>query len=259
MLDWVRVQKLRMDGWLVGDDRELPPMVPRLWKSAAVVLPATVTSFEVEDVVRLWCPDNWHMSGMYLAFDMFTLTPVHYDEELWRQGDLPPDFPRSYRLGYAAGGTSSGYWQDDQMGYDLLHGLARRLGGRCRRNADADWDDPGGEPADPWVFAPVALPAEEALDLLAPHLVDASIVNREASGEYRIDAEGLILWCDPFMPTRYPQVLAQSWYDEARDFAEYQFVSDPDAGGPERAEAAARVLADATGGIVLDEDGFPWP
>jgi hypothetical protein len=258
MLDWVRVQKTRMDGWPVGDDPELPAVVPRLWKSAVLVLPATVTSFDVEDAVRLWCPDNWHMSGSYLAFDMFTLTPVHYDEQLWRLGDLPPDFPRAYRLGYAAGGTSSGYAQDDEMGYDLLRGLARRLGGRWRREADADWDAQGGEPVDPWVFAPVALPAEEALDLLAPHLVDATIVDREDSGEFRIDANGLILWCDPLTPTRYPLVLDQSWYDEDRDFAEYQFVSDPGAGGPARAEAAARVLAGATGGIVLDEDGFAW-
>jgi hypothetical protein len=29
--------------------------------------------------------------------------------------------------------------------------------------------------------------------------------------------------------------------------------------GPERADTAARVLATATGGIVLDEDGFTWP
>jgi hypothetical protein len=258
LLDWARAQKLRMDGWSVGDDSELPPALVKLWKAAVLALPATTTGFEVEDVVRLWCPDGWYLSGGSLGFDMFTLTPVDYDEDLWEGADLPPDLRRAYVLGYRAGGTGSGSGQDDEMGHDLLRGLARRLGGRWRRDVDAAWDDPAGEPVDPWVYSPVALPAEEALDLLAPHLVDASIVDREETGEYRIDADGLILWCDPLTPTQYPRVLAQSWYDVGREFAEYQFVSDPDAGGPERAEAAARVLADATGGVVLDEDGFPW-
>jgi hypothetical protein len=259
LLDWARQQKLRMDGWSVEDDTDLPPVLIKLWKAAVLALPATTTSFDVEDVVRLWCPDGWHMSGLYLGFDIFTLTPVGYDEDLWEDADMPSDLRRAYVLGYKAGGTSSGYAQDDEMGYDLLRGLSRRLGGRCRRDVDAEWDDLGGEPADPWVFAPVALPAEETLDVLAPHLVDARIVDREGTGEYRIDADGLILWCDPLTPTEYPQVLAQSWHHSSRDRAEYQFVSDPSAGGPERADTAARVLADATGGIVLDEDGFPWP
>ncbi len=84
------------------------------------------------------------------------------------------------------------------------------------------------------------------------------IVDREDTGEYRIDADGVILWCDPVSPTEYPRVLAQDWYDAAPARAEYQFVSDPGTDGPERAETAARVLAGATGGIVLDEDGFSW-
>jgi hypothetical protein len=259
LLDWARAQKLRMDGWPVGGERELPPIVRQLWKSAMLVLPATVTSFDVEDAVRLWCPDNWHMSGTYLSFDMFTLGPVSYNEELWRLCDLPPDFPRAYRLGYGSRVSSSGHAQDDEMGYDLLRGLSSRLGGRWRRDADVEWDDLGGEPADPWVFAPFALRAEETLDVLVPHVGDARVVDREDSGEYRIDADGLILWCDPLTPTPYPQVLAQDWYDTARDFTEYQFVSDPDTDGPARADAAARALAEAASGIVLDEDGFRWP
>jgi hypothetical protein len=198
------------------------------------------------------------MSGWQLAFDLYTLSPVGYDEDLWEDADLPPDRPRAYLLGFE-GESDSRSWQDEQIGYDLLRGLARRLDGRCRPNVEMAWDALSGEPADPWVYAPRTLSPEEALDLLAPHLVDASIVSRADSGEYRIDADGLIMWCDPLTPTPYPHVKARSWYDTARDVAEYQFVSDPAAGGPERADTAARILAAEAGGIVLDEDGFSWP
>src|SRR3954452_16413631 len=43
LLDWVRQQKPRMDGWPVADDSEIPPILIKLWKAAVLVLPATVT------------------------------------------------------------------------------------------------------------------------------------------------------------------------------------------------------------------------
>jgi hypothetical protein len=234
-------------------------MVRTLWTAAVVVLPSAVTDGQTEYEVRQWCPDATSVDAAVLRLDVWTLTRVGWDEQLWRQADLPLDYPNAYVLGYKGGRSGSGSGQVDQMGYDLLRGLARRLGGRCRRAGDDPWDDPSGEPADPWVFAPIALPAEQTLDMLAPHLPDLHVTAREDGGEYRLDADSVIVWCDPLSPTLYPLVLAQDWYATAAQIVEYQFVVDPGADGPERADQAARALAAVTGGIVLDEDGFPWP
>jgi len=77
-------------------------------------------------------------------------------------------------------------------------------------------------------------------------------------GEYRLDTDGVIVWVNPCVPTSFPLVRAQPWFATADRTTEYQFHADPATDAPARVATAARVLASATGGVVLDEDGYPW-
>jgi hypothetical protein len=59
----------------------------------------------------------------------------------------------------------------------------------------------------------------------------------------------------------YPWILAQPWYRPGATVTEYSFYArddgDPDA--RRSVERAVGSLVTATGGLILDLEGFPWP
>jgi hypothetical protein len=206
------------------------------------------------------------MTDPFLTFDMFELRgPVGYDEKMWRAAEIPAEYPQAYVLTARPGVAES--YQVEWIGYDSLCGVARRLRGLARPALDGEpWADPFGAAPDPWVHAAVELTPDQTIGLLEPYLTGLQVsVHDEITREYRLDADGVAVWCDPCSPTIYPLVRTQAWFTSADATTDYQFTSDPDTDAPARVAVVARVavaaqaLAAATGGLVLDEDGYPWP
>jgi hypothetical protein len=233
-----------------------------------VVLPESVGHTDIAECVRQWCPDVVSGNDPFLTFDTFELHgPVRYDAD-----DLlgtvvppvvppmvPPGYPQAFALTYTANEADSGqaFW----IGYDCATGLARRLRGLCRPGFDDEpWDEPWRFEADPWVHAPVELSPEETLRLLAPFLPGLRVeVHDEVTREFRLDGDGVVIWCDPITPTLYPLVRRQPWFTFGERSTDYQFNSDSDPAALTRVAEAAQALAARTRGVILDEDGYPWP
>ena len=200
------------------------------------------------------------MNKPFLTFDSFELHgPIHYDEAVWQEAKIPPDYPVAYVQTYRPDVQDAGevYWR----GYDGMCGVARRLQGLVRPMLDEEpWEEPFGWAPEPWVHAPVELAPEEALCLLAPYLSGLRIeLHDRVTHEYRLDADGAIMWCDPCRPTIHPWVRTQSWFTSPDATTEYQFNSNPETDAPAQVAVAVRELAAVTGGVILDEDGYPWP
>jgi hypothetical protein len=245
---------------MVGRVPIVRPTLEDYRNDSIVVLPATVSLSEILDCLRLWIPEVSPGFDPLVTFDAFELHgPVRFDAEDLLGAIVPPGYPQLYALTCDANATEPGrtYW----MGYDCATGLARRLRGLCRPGFDGEpWDEPWVFEPDPWVHAPVELSPHETLRLLAPHLPGLRIeVHDEITREFRLDGDGVIVWCDPCTPTLYPLVRRSPWFTFGERSTEYQFNSDPETDAPARVVEAARVLASRTRGLILDEDGYPWP
>ena len=245
---------------MVGGIPIVRPTLDDYRDDSIVVLPAGVGPTEILQCVRLWSPDVAQGIDPFARFDIFELRgPIRYDGDDLLGATVPSGYPQLYALTCGANETDTGpsFW----MGYDCATGLARRLRGLCRPGFDGEpWDEPWLSEPDPWVHAPVDLSPEETLRLLAPFLPGLRIEFRdEVTREFRLDGDGVIVWCDPCTPTLYPLVRRESWFTFGERSTEYQFNSDPETDAPARVVGAARALASRTRGLILDEDGYPWP
>jgi len=243
---------------MVGRVPIVRPTLEDYRNDSIVVLPASVGQTEILECLRLWSPDVSLGTDALARFGPFELRgPIRYDAEDLLGATVPPGYPQLYALTCESSETGHTYW----MGYDCVTGLARRLRGLCRPGFDGEpWDEPWLFEPDPWVHAPLELSPDETLRLLAPHLPGLRIeVHDEVTREFRLDGDGVIVWCDPCTPTLYPLVGREPWFTFGERSTEYQFNSDPETDAPARVVEAARVLAARTRGLILDEDGYPWP
>lgn len=233
-------------------------LVRMLRAEPVLVVPPDVTPAQVAGCAALWCPEVDRLTDSVLALaDAFELYgPVEYDPAVWRRVQLPPEFPQAYAVRFGADGNLSPI--SDWARFGLVTGLARRLSGSCRSMASNPWDQPHGEPADPCVLAPRKLPAEEALRLLQPSLPELHIRDQDEA-IFTLAAGAVSVWGEVEKPAIFPLVRMQPWFASASALTECEFVSDGSASGRGQAETAARALTAATGGILLDDDGFPWP
>jgi len=117
--------------------------------------------------------------------------------------------------------------------------------------------DPNGEPACPLVVAPRALSANDALGLLGPYLPGLQVGFQDEHG-YWLDSDAWVMHTEVSTPAVFPLVRVQSWFASVETIAEHEFGTDGASPGRERVEAAAQALVTATGGVLLDEDGFLW-
>jgi hypothetical protein len=225
-----------------------------------LVVPGGVTPAEVEECVRLWTPDTLRVADTVLRFDgWYELRgPVEYDESVWRGAGLPAEYRQAYAVIDPVSGTRR---RPDSSVLDAVNGLARRLG-RYRAGFGQPWENPADEPPDPSVCTARRLPADELLDLLAPYVPGLTLVPPEEDDEwadlgYMLESAEEMVESDFEFSSRYPRVRAEPWFTSPDEVAEYQFVSES-AAARDRVVAAAKALAAATDGVVLDENGFPW-
>ena len=247
------------------------PQARLLRKNDALVFRVDVPDWRVQEYVREWSPGATRTGdGVVPVTESLILHgPLRCDDDLRRQAELPADAVTAYAVAYAPGQVPV-----DWTGVGLLAGLARRLDGRIRQPADktGSWSNPVRIPVDPRVYAAGRLPVERVSALLAPHLpglrldeTSGAERRRKRSDDERptweSDKVGVLV--SSGMPDqRFALVRRQPWFITWDDVSEYAlFVEDfyDFRGALEQALAAADALVAATGGLLLDEDGFPWP
>jgi hypothetical protein len=235
-----------------------PSPIARLLKdNPTLVVPAAVGAGRVEQHVRRWCPAAVRQDDatVQLGETLELHGPVGHDEDIWRKASLP----REGAAAYALTGPSGAIVGSDPTGYELLAGLCRRLGRQWRERAGKPWQDRPETPADQCVLGPRTLPVDELVRLLTPMLgeLEPAFID-EDTGEYGLDAPGVVVEVDVDSTQAYPLVRAQPWFASGETLVEYDLVSDGTRDAWIRAAAAAAVLAEAAAGVLLDENGFPW-
>jgi hypothetical protein len=246
------------------------PQARLLRKNDALVFRMDVPDWRVQEYVREWSPGAARTpDGVVPVTESLVLHgPLRCDDDLRRQAELPADAVTAYAVAYAPGQVPI-----DWTGPDLVAGLARRLDGRIRQPADrsGQWQKLGGVPVQPRVHAAGRLPAERVSALLAPYLPGLRPEETSGAGRGRKRNHGEqamwesdkvgVLVASGMPDQRFPLIRHQPWFISWADVSEYAlFVEDfyDFRGALEQALAAADALVAATGGLLLDEDGFPW-
>jgi hypothetical protein len=233
------------------------PTADLLRDEPVLALPANLASARVAAYAREWAPGAVPAGTGVLELDdtVELHGPVSYDETLWRRAKLPADCAVAYAARLRPAEDAD--WTDVHV--DLIAGLCDRVGGRWRQSARKSWEDPETDLPDPYVYAPRLLAPEEVLGLVVPILPGAVIGGGAEPDCYDIyDGERLVIEVDAQLPTAYPQVKLQPWFASAERLTEYAVVSDGTAQAREQAVRVADAIAEATGGMVLGENGFPW-
>jgi hypothetical protein len=240
---------VRLPRWLTAD-----PTQRLLRNEPVLAVPPNITLVHVERCVLRWSPGAAREADGSLALTEFVLLrgPFSYDAELWRDAELPAALPSVYVASHRPHPP-----QHELLGHDLIVGLCRRLGGQCRHRVGSGWLDIRGLPAEPRVYAPRELLPQEVLRLLASHLPGLELAGR-AKRRYELSAPDAAVVARRPPASLFPLVRREHWYSSPEATAEYSILPDEDPQPHERAAQAAQALADATGGLLLDEDGFPW-
>jgi hypothetical protein len=232
------------------------PTADLLRDEPVLALPANLASAGVAAYALEWAPGAVTVGpGVLKLDDTIELHgPVSYDEGLWRRAKLPAECAVAYAA-RARRAEDTG-WTDAHHG--LIAGLCDRVGGHWRPSAQKGWEDPATDPSDPCVYAPRVLAPDELLRLLAPILPGATIADGCEPAYYQIDGEPVEIDVDALEPTACPRVKLQPWFASAERLTEYDVMSDGTSQARERAFRVADAIAEATGGIVLGRNGFPW-
>lgn len=232
--------------------------IARLMRQEPVlVVPAGAGSDRVDGYVRQWSPDAVRRNGTVLVIvdGVELLGPFGRTDPRWPDPRLPARFEAAYvtRSTPRSDDTSL-----DDTRYDLLDGLARRLSGLVREQRRSLWVAAPREPVIPLVLAPRRLTAEEAIGVLSAHY-PGLLLGDQDDESYRLYAGGYgVLLAELAAPSIFPHVARQSWFTGKPATTEYCLYHGDTPEGPRHTADAARTLAHATGGMVLDEDGFPY-
>jgi hypothetical protein len=223
----------------------------------SLVVPAGVGR-EIEAHVRGWSPDAWRLDGTVidLGYGLRLLGPFDRTDPHWPDPQVPARFEVSYVTRAERPAGSAEDWILDAR-YGLLAGLGRRTRGLTRERAGKPWTDPGEQPAGPIVLANRRLSPEEAVALVSQHYPGVVVGYRDEA-TYELYTDGLVLEAELTHASVFPLLRLQHWYTGARDLTQYTLVYDTTPEELRRMADAARTIARATDGLVLDEDGFPW-
>ncbi len=244
-----------------------------LRKGNVLAFPFDVEGHRMERLIRQWAPaatrpddDTWQVTPT-----LHLRGPVACDEHVRRRADLPD----ATVAAYVAVALSDPPYAAELGGVALLLGLGRRLGGRVRLAVDdGRWFDPDQYPVHPVVQAPHRLSRDELLALLAPHLSNLRFDDSEDPDdpldpddpEYG-DADLLVSDTVSVSVTTgnvpcHPLVRRQPWCPPDGTSTEYAVLPNHSDEMPQPAtDESLRitdVLLTATGGLLLDDDGFPW-
>jgi hypothetical protein len=103
------------------------------------------------------------------------------------------------------------------------------------------------------------LPAEDVLQRLASLLPDLHVTDRQDG--YLLDSEPIAVSASIDEWATYPLIRRQPWFTSWKSTTQYVVTVNQDA--PEMAaglaEQVGKILQNATDGLLLDHDGFPWP
>jgi hypothetical protein len=235
--------------------READPTVELLTSTAALAVPPSVTPHHVERCLRLWSPDatrepdgTWWLSGGLRLHG-----PIPYDEQRWRAAGLPSGTAVAYAVQFVSGNADM-----EPATRDPLAGACRLLGGQVRE-AGGDWESLyGTPPRDPTVYAPRQLSAGEMIDLIGTLLPGLRLVDEGDAGYYRLEsADTEVLGMDQ-SEAIYPLVRREQWYEDFESTARHAVEPLDDRPYGAEIERARDVVRVETGGILLDEFGFPW-
>jgi hypothetical protein len=232
------------------------PVVRLMRREPVLVVPATVGPGQVERHVREWCPDAVRRTDTVLATrDGFTLHgPVLRTGPAWPDPGLPARLQAAYVTEWRREGVD---YPGDHTRYQLLDGLARRLSGLVRETPRKPWQAPGDEPSSPTVLAPRRLTPDEAIRVLSAQYPGLT-VGYQDEDTYELYDDGQVLSVELTTPSIFPLVRLQPWYTRAAEVTEYTLTHLTTEEELRRMVDVAGTLARATGGIVLDQDGFPW-
>jgi hypothetical protein len=240
---------MRLPRWLTAD-----PTQRWLREEPLLAVPPPVTLLHVERCVLQWSPEAAREADGSLALSEFVLLrgPFGYDEELWRKADLPSELTSAYTAGHKPNAPAH-----ELLGRGLIAGLCRRLGGRCRHRVGEDCADLRDAPVAPRVYASRELLPQEVLRLLAVHLPGLEFAGR-AKRRYQFSAADTSMVVRRPPGSLFPLVRREHWFTSPETTVEYLIL--PGDGRPphERAAQAAQELVEATGGLLVDQDGFPW-
>jgi hypothetical protein len=182
--------------------------------------------------------------------------PYDPTDERWRAADMPPDAVACYV-------ASTRSRAQPGPAPTLIIALHRRLGGWWRYHRRDEWrpGKPDRQVRDLSVFAAEVLAPEDVLRLLASHMPGLHVSESEPD-RYALESARVSLEMDQWPPGLYddPWILAQPWYRRTGDVVEYELSAhdDDDQQARRQIQHAARTLAEATHGIILDDMGFPW-
>jgi hypothetical protein len=140
---------------------------------------------------------------------------------------------------------------------DLVAGLAHRIGGWCKEALSEVWNENTDERIEPWTLSPELLSSDKVAALLAPAMTDLRLDEEDDSGfSFRCGGVAVAAWKDATAHA-FPLVRRQPWFVSWEQTAVYRCMADTD-DDVARAAMAARTLRDATGGELLDWNGFEW-
>lgn len=221
-----------------------------------VAFPPGVTEDSVYACARLWAPGaQCTDDGRLLVTPCLQLVgPLRHDETLWRRAAIPAAAATAYAV---TDQPRLGHVLLELTGGDLAAGLARRLGGWYRGQDETRWHAGGAEPPEPCVYAPDVLSAGRTTQLLKPCLAALHLADQD-DGWYRLESGGVsVIVASDASDESYPLISQQPWFVSWERTAVYH-ISAADSAGRHQASRAARILRHATGGVLLDDDGFPW-
>jgi hypothetical protein len=232
-----------------------PDPIAKLLTSAAVLaVPPSVAPHHVEPCLRLWSPDaivepdgTWWLSGGLRLHG-----PIPYDEQRWRAAGLPSGTTVAYAVQFVSGNADM-----EPAARDPLAGVCRLLGGQVRE-AGREWESLyGTQPHDPTVYAPRQLSADEMIDLIGTLLPGLRLVDEGDAGYYRLESADTEVLAMDQSEAIYPLVRREPWYEDFEGTARHAI--EPLDGRPYGAavEQALDLVRAATGGVLLDEFGFP--
>jgi hypothetical protein len=226
----------------------------------ALVFEPTVERDRVEAEIYEWCPDAHRRDDrtIDLAYGALLLGPLNRDDPDWPDAHVSAHFSTAYTTRYRPkGNNEDDYWIPDAC-HHLLYGLARRFGGRFRQGSEEPWEDVALDaPTTPLVLAGRRLSEDEVLALFTPLFPNAEVVYR-ARKMFAVESEEVDLTVQWIYPTIMPLARRASWYKRRDKTTHYEFEVVESPNDPARIAELVRRVTDATGGIALDYNGFPW-
>ena len=227
-----------------------------------LAVPYSMSALEMTSWVRRWAPDLrvTPEDGIDFSLSLRLLGPIELDEVLRRRERVPAGAASVYVVVEREHGPLiiDGVETDDLDSGDFVNGVAHRLHGWVRESWAREWTPGEHDDGCLQVFAPVQLTKDELLRVLAPDLPELRGCAPDDPDElYALTGGGLSITASLAEDacSTYPLVRLQPWFTAWTATTVY-YLSDLGSSSGTLV-AAARGIQEATGGVLLDFNGFP--